>query len=175
MTRFCWLLLLGLAFPLVGHAGNIYKCTGGGREIAYQNFPCANGLDQTLMASSSQPAYWAAPNTYSAPQTTRPAVYAALPQHLPGGLPESRPAMPFQRTTLALGMTDDEVLNLPHWGLPAKIVRSKANHLWREEWLYMSHADGAKRLYFENTRLIAVEDAPAPLQQVASVTTVRSY
>jgi hypothetical protein len=78
--------------------------------------------------------------------------------------------MPFQRTTLALGMTDDEVLNLPHWGLPAKIVRSKTNHIWREEWLYMSHADGAKRLYFENTRLMAVENEPAPLQQVASVT-----
>jgi hypothetical protein len=130
MKRFCWLLLLGLAFPLAGHAGNIYKCTGGGREIAYQNFPCAGGLDQTLMASSPQPAYWAAPNTYSSPQTTRSAVYSAMSQQLPGGLPESRTAMPFQRTTLALGMTDDEVEPAPR-GLPAKIVRSKANRMAR--------------------------------------------
>ena len=156
MKRLAWLLLLGMSFPPVGQAEGIYKCTGG-RDVAYQNFPCAQGEQEMLPVSSREP--------YAPTQNVKPAGYAPLPQSAPVPVQDPRPTMPFKRTALALGMTDDEVLNLPHWGVPAKIVRSKLNHVWREEWLY-----GSKRLYFENTRLTAIEDESTSLQQVATLT-----
>ena len=67
-------------------------------------------------------------------------------------------------------MSDDEILNLPHWGRPDKITRSKAKHVWREEWVYASLQDGPKRLYFENAKLAAVQDEPAAAQQLVSLT-----
>ena len=159
MKRPSWLLLVGIGFSVVAHAGNIYKCSGGGRDVAYQNFPCAQGQQEILMGSSAQPAY-------TQTQNVKLASYGASPQSpAPVSAQETRPNMPFQRTALTLGMTDDEVLNLPHWGLPLKILRSKANRIWREEWVY-----GSKRLYFENTRLTAIGDEPSPFQQVASLT-----
>ncbi len=33
-------------------------------------------------------------------------------------------------------MSDDEVLNLPAWGRPSTITRSKVNRVWYEEWIY---------------------------------------
>jgi hypothetical protein len=158
MKGWSWLALAGIGFSLVGHAGTIYKCSGGGREVAYQNFPCTEGQQETSMETSSQPAYAQTPNV-------KPTGYAPVAQSTPVFVHDPRPAMPFQHAALALGMTDDEVLNLPHWGLPVTIVRGKSNRVWREEWRYAS-----KRLYFENARLIAIEDEAASLRQVASLT-----
>jgi hypothetical protein len=63
-----------------------------------------------------------------------------------------------------IGMTDTQVLNLPSWGRPAQIIRSKAGHLWREQWIYQDRSTGDERrfLYFENARLVDHEDAPPP-------------
>jgi hypothetical protein len=62
-------------------------------------------------------------------------------------------------------MTDDQVLNLAGWGRPAKIVRTRTPHEWREQWVYDTRAAGLRQLRFVNGRLAAVEtefvEAPA--------------
>jgi hypothetical protein len=71
-------------------------------------------------------------------------------------------ATPFFATRLLIGMTDTQVLNLPSWGRPARIIRSKAGHVWREQWIYRDRGTSDERtfLYFENARLVDQEDAP---------------
>jgi hypothetical protein len=58
-------------------------------------------------------------------------------------------------------MSDDEVLNLPTWGRPSTINRSKSNRIWYEEWVYRWRLGGTSRLSFANGRLTAVETATA--------------
>ena len=66
-------------------------------------------------------------------------------------------------------MSDDEVLNLPGWGRPARITRAKMSRTWHEEWTYGPSAAGERRLHFANARLVAIVDKP-PLDQVAQLT-----
>lgn len=70
-------------------------------------------------------------------------------------------------------MTDDEVLNLPGWGRPAAISRTRLPRQWREEWFYdASRAAGARQLLFVNGKLDAVEtdlvEPIGPLARAAS-------
>ncbi|HEV7413814.1 MAG TPA: hypothetical protein VGP14_09165 [Casimicrobiaceae bacterium] len=68
-------------------------------------------------------------------------------------------------------MSDDEVLNLPAWGRPSAISRSKSNRVWYEEWVYRWRMGGTSRLSFANGRLTAVETAAAePAETQVSVT-----
>ena len=74
--------------------------------------------------------------------------------------------LPAAGTPISLGMSDLEVLNLPGWGRPSKITRSKANGVWREEWLYTTRGDGPRQLLqFTNARLAAIESEPADSAQ----------
>ena len=59
-------------------------------------------------------------------------------------------------------MTDDEVLNLPGWGRPGKINRSKSGRAWREEWIYARSAGGEQHLVFVNATLAEINTPPAP-------------
>jgi len=68
-----------------------------------------------------------------------------------------------------VGMSDDEVLNLPGWGVPNRITRERKPREWREEWSYGSPVNGERRLHFVNATLVDIVDAPSS-QQVASVT-----
>jgi hypothetical protein len=65
-------------------------------------------------------------------------------------------------------MSDDEVLNLPAWGRPSTITRSRAHHVWYEEWIYRWRMGGTSRLSFANGRLVgmgtAAEAEPAQTQ-----------
>jgi hypothetical protein len=61
---------------------------------------------------------------------------------------------------LNLGMTDDEVLNLPGWGPPQKITRSKAEHMWSEQWSYNSSANERRQLQFTNGKLMTIDFEP---------------
>ena len=81
-------------------------------------------------------------------------------------------ATPFFATRLFMGMTDTQVLNLQSWGRPAQITRSKAGHVWREQWTYKDRSTGEERrfLYFENARLVDQEDAPRPPSYQARAT-----
>jgi len=68
--------------------------------------------------------------------------------------------LPWRNGAICIGMTDDEVLNLPGWGRPASINRTRAAREWREEWFYdASRAAGARQLFFVNGKLDAVETA----------------
>jgi hypothetical protein len=64
-------------------------------------------------------------------------------------------------------MTDDEVLNLPGWGRPAAINRTRAAREWREEWFYdTSRAARARQLLFVNGSVVET-DVVEPIGQMA--------
>jgi hypothetical protein len=64
-------------------------------------------------------------------------------------------------------MTDDEVLNLPGWGRPARIVRTHEPRRWHEEWTY----DARRHLHFVNGTLVGAdtEDAEASAAPLTSL------
>jgi hypothetical protein len=109
--------------------------------VAYQSAPCAPGASDILLARQD------------AARGPRPV--AETPRHAPDTLNRRV----FWRTRIAIGMSDDEVLNLSSWGRPNAISRSKSNRVWREEWLYRWRSGGESRLSFANGRLTAVETA----------------
>ncbi|MET0918540.1 MAG: hypothetical protein ABWY07_09000 [Burkholderiales bacterium] len=63
-------------------------------------------------------------------------------------------------------MSDDEVLNLAGWGIPSRIVRTRAAREWREEWIYSRSTSGEHRLQFVNATLVDISDKP-PVELVA--------
>ena len=136
-----------------GYAQNIYKCEGP-EGIAYRDTPCATQREEQTLLSSARKVGLQTENA---------------------GAPESavtRLAMPLSATRLFIGMTDTQVLNLPSWGRPAQILRSKSGRMWREQWVYKDRgiADERRLLYFENGRLVTQEDAPPPPSIQARVT-----
>ena len=72
------------------------------------------------------------------------------------------------RRTLTLGMSDDEVLNLPGWGIPTRIIRARLAREWREEWIYARTPSEERHLQFANATLIDIVDRP-PVETVASL------
>jgi hypothetical protein len=121
----------------------IYKCVDP-EGIVYRDTPCATQQEQTLITNARKVNWQNENGRANAPVDSR---LAASPLYAP---------------RLYMGMTDTQVLNLPSWGRPARIVRSKAGHLWREQWIYKDRSTGDERsfLYFENARLVDQEDAP---------------
>jgi hypothetical protein len=152
---------------VAGNAADVHKCatpTG----IAYQGFPCDGAeLPTSIVAASATQA----PRAVSATAATAPAARAtqdceARPRQAPRRLP-------WRHAAICIGMTDDEVLNLPGWGRPAKIIRTRAPREWHEDWTYDARTAGPRQLHFVNGRLAAVEtelaDASAgPIASVAS-------
>lgn len=149
------LSLCGIAYPLAGHAQAIHKCLAPD-GVAYQSTPCASGAGEVVIASlgsaRAEPAPRAEPPT-------------AMPSRREPGTNSKRV---FWRTSIAIGMSDDEVLNLPAWGRPSTITRSKANRVWYEEWIYRWRMGGSNRLSFANGKLVgmgtAAEVEPAEAQ-----------
>src|SRR4030095_5751950 len=74
-------------------------------------------------------------------------------------------AWPWRRT-LTLGMSDDEVLNLPGWGIPTRSIRARMPREWREEWVYARSSADERRLQFVNATLVDIVDRP-PIEVVA--------
>lgn len=135
-----FLSTLSLACPSAAYAQMIHKCmTADG--TTYQSAPCAGAASDIVIASAA------------GARASRPAELA------PRSTPEPRTRRLFWRTSIAIGMSDDEVLNLPSWGRPSAITRNKSNRVWHEEWLYRWRIGGASRLSFANGRLTAVETA----------------
>jgi hypothetical protein len=140
-----------LAFSNFAYAADkaIYKCADS-EGVVYRDTPCMNAQDQTLVVAARKANWQSEDGKANPPVDSR---VAASPLYAP---------------RLFMGMTDTQVLNLPSWGRPARIVRSKAGHLWREQWIYKDRSTGDERsfLYFENARLVDQEDAPTqPLVQ----------
>ena len=149
------LSLCGIAYPLAGNAQAIHKCLAPD-GVAYQSMPCASGAGDVVIASLGS-------------VHTEPASRAEAPAATPARRgPGASSKRVFWRTSLAIGMSDDEVLNLPAWGRPSTITRSKANRVWYEEWIYRWRMGGTSRLSFANGRLVgmgtAAEAEPAQTQ-----------
>jgi hypothetical protein len=123
-----------LAFSTLAYAADkaIYKCADS-EGVVYRDTPCVNPLEQTLVVAARKVNWQSENGKANPPVDSRVA------------------ASPLYATRLFIGMTDTQVLNLPSWGRPARIVRSKAGKVWREQWIYKDRSTGDERsfLYFE--------------------------
>jgi hypothetical protein len=147
-------LLCALATSAGPSAGaqDIYKCVEDG-ATAYQSAPCANGQIEMRMTTGA----------------TQPKSEFQMAAASPPAQSTSHSSGPWRRTSLALGMSDDEVLNLPGWGRPNRITRTRVSRVWHEEWTYGQRASDERSLHFANARLVDIIDKP-PLDQVARLT-----
>jgi hypothetical protein len=76
----------------------------------------------------------------------------------PGAAPAARAGgVAFKHRSLALGMSDDEVLNMPGWGVPSRIEKSREGRVYRESWMYDRGGGVVRWLYFANARLTGLE------------------
>ena len=125
-------------------AGDIYKCVDGG-ATSYQSAPCGRGQAETPIRIAS----------VSAPRDASMTVPVATAQPRKRG--------PWTHTTVDIGITDDEVLNMPGWGRPAQISRSRVGRGWEEVWRYGNAYSGQRELRFVNARLTDIVDPPATL------------
>ena len=116
MVRAVLLYASLLLVPLLGSAQEIHKCVSAD-GITYQGHPC-DGRD----ATASLPA-----------GNTSPTIRVSSVQPTPECAPRPRapPRLPWRQATICIGMTDDEVLNLPGWGRPDKIVRTREQRFLR--------------------------------------------
>ena len=151
MARFILLCYLFLCVSAATSAADVHKCaTAAG--ITYQGVPC-DGVElptSTAIASAPQ----------TAPTLRSSAANGATARTTPdcGATPQrASRRLPWRHTAICIGMTDDEVLNLPGWGRPARIVRTRAPREWREEWSYDARAAGLRQLFFVNGKLAAAE------------------
>ena len=137
-------------------ASDIYKCRSGD-AISYQSLPCARGQDEVRMTlGAAKPA--PEPSAVAEPRPDAVAFNST-----------TRSPLPWRNRSLALGMSDDEVLNLPGWGRPSKITRVRLPRAWQEVWVYGSATAGERELKFRNARLAEIGDTTAPATQVALV------
>ena len=154
-----WLLApLALALAPLCDAQDIHKCFHGD-EITYQSAPCAPGqVDAGLLrlpgyADPAQRDGATSPPTdmtFGAPADT----LQVSPEQT---APDTQDAFPF-RASIALGMTDDQVLNIPNWGRPTRIMRSGHRQSFREVWTY--DRGGARRqLAFVGGKLAVIDGA----------------
>jgi hypothetical protein len=157
----------------LAQADQIHKCVGPD-GIVYQSLPCAAGQREQNL------------ETLPGNAQSRDADIGVRPRESRESIPESysnrrdstadtrqanrHAATPFAATTLFIGMTDTQVLNLPSWGRPARISRSKGSEGWREQWVYKKASDETSFLYFQNGRLVEREDAAAPTLQARAPT-----
>ena len=153
MARVVLLLAAAIGWPIAAHA-DIYKCVEPG-AIIYQSRPCAVGQAQTLVSADKRPA-----RASSAGAPPAPRAPAAT----------SMRDVAFRHTTIALGIWDDEVLNMPGWGVPDRIERSREGHIYRESWMYQ-RPDGVRWLYFANSRLTGMETGDAPVERMIGLST----
>jgi hypothetical protein len=170
MERRFWLLAL-LAFAWAGAtaAQEIHKCIGDGAAVAYQNTPCAPAqIDAGPMRvpGYADPAERDGASAPAADASLAAPPAAPFPAASPPAMSGLAPAFPF-RTSVALGMTDDQVLNLAGWGPPSTIVRTGAHGNWRELWTY-GQGDDTRRLSFTGGRLVQVTTGERAVQ-VASM------
>lgn len=160
---------VALTLAAGANAQSIRKCVDHG-VVGYQTMPC--GVGQVDAGLVKLPDYADPPQHDGATAPAQDAyggtpagedVVTPVPATSP---PPSQAAFPF-RTSIALGMTDDQVLNIPQWGRPSRIARSGRHETWRETWTYDRNGE-TRQLAFVDGRLAAIDDRDAPIQ-IASV------
>jgi hypothetical protein len=154
-----WLLApLAFAVTTLCQAQDIHKCVAGD-SVSYQNLPCGPGqVDAGLLplpgyADPAQRDGATSPPTDPASFDTPPD--GALHVSPPPEVPDTQRAF-FFRTSIALGMTDDQVLNVPNWGRPTRIVRTGHRRDFREVWTY-DRGGVTRTLAFVRGRLAAID------------------
>lgn len=186
MQRFLGLLVLVAALAPGARAQDIQKCVSDENVIAYQDAPCqAGSIDAGILRlpeyadppqrdmASAPGAESAAPGGTASDRASPTGGNVAAADALAPARPISAAvrAFPFRRT-IALGMTDDQVLNLPDWGRPTHIARTRARPGFKERWIYEA-ADGARELSFVNGRLVDMDRGPAAPERVAELSATR--
>ena len=83
-----------------------------------------------------------------------------------------RRAGPWRNLIPVLGITDDEVLNMPGWGRPSSIARTRLARGWREVWTYNQPTTGPRELHFTNARLSEIVRAAAGPNRTAYVAVI---
>jgi hypothetical protein len=131
--------------PLAGSAQEIHKCVSA-EGITYQGQPC----DGRQAIASIAPV--------NSAQMVRIADAQTTPECAPR--PRAPPRLPWRQATICIGMTDDEVLNLPGWGRPDRIVRTRERRLWHEDWTYDAPLAARRFLHFVNGTLAGVGTEP---------------
>ena len=175
-TSAALVFLSSLALLPAAHA-QVHKCIAAD-SIVYRDTPCADGeralvLPVKPVNARAEPGNSNSFNSVHGSRTDATRIQA--PGYRPGAATPQvdatlqagwRSILPAAGTPISLGMSDLEVLNLRGWGRPSKITRSKANGVWREEWLYTTRGDGPRQLLqFTNARLAAIETEPADTAQ----------
>jgi hypothetical protein len=160
---------VALTLAAGANAQSIRKCVDHG-VVGYQTMPCGVGqLDAGLV---KLPDYADPPQRDGATAPAQVAyggtpagedVVTPVPATSP---PPSQAAFPF-RTSIALGMTDDQVLNMPQWGRPTHIERTGRHRGWRETWTYTRPTE-LRTLTFVEGRLANI-DVDTPVTQIASL------
>jgi len=144
LRRDVMVCLLTASVAPIASAQAIFKCVSAAGETGYQSTPCAVGSFETRIASAAGRADLAVSTTRTAP-----------------GRAAARKPGPWKHTALALGMSDDEVLNMAGWGCPGRITRNRLPREWREEWVYGVDTPAERRLYFSNGTLVEFGDRPS--------------
>ena len=143
-------VLLGcLAFAVsleAGAAGEIFKCVEAG-ATSYQSTPCARSQDAVPLKIATA--------------TSRESREGSTPVPAPVSVSRSGKRGPWTHTSIEVGMSDDEVLNMPGWGRPARISRARLPGGWEEVWRYGSSYSGERELRFLNARLADIAEPPA--------------
>jgi hypothetical protein len=152
-------------------AGDIYRCAVP-EGIAYQDAPCAHpqdGMRIDAVRSASTLGNGSRSDSAALPARPWSADIPACSVRI-----ASRARTLWRRTTLCIGMTDDEVLNLKGWGRPTKIVRTRIPREWREEWTYETATAPPRALHFVNGALALVvtgrTDGPVAAQMPQFIT-----
>jgi len=150
VRELCGVVASVLTVASVAFAQPIFKCVDHG-ATAYQSTPCEAGAVETRVAAGASPL----------PATVAARELPAQPTRQP-----PRKTGPWSHVALTLGMSDDEVLNMPGWGRPGSISRARMPGEWREEWIYRKGTDEENHLHFVNARLVDVEIKPGTDQIV---------
>jgi hypothetical protein len=150
-------LLLGLALielPAAAQSG-VFKCTDSFGAVAYQGSPCGVQSAQVTLVEPRK----------REPVAESTAAMAAQPQ-----IDSSETRSVFAGDELIPGMSDTKVLNMRGWGRPQHIARSRVEDGWREDWTYVSRADGLTRLVqFVNGKVTGIRSQDAqPLTRIKS-------
>ena len=151
----CAATVLGIALAGDLHAAEIHKCANRG-AIAYQTSPCGDEQTEVAVLTTRDARV---PAEAGSPQAARdePASRSFKRLDAAGG-PRGARWRPFARMAIAVGMTDDEVLNTPNGGVPTTISRSREGRVWRERWTYAARDGTLRELEFVNGTLASIVD-----------------
>jgi hypothetical protein len=171
MQRFLGLAILSAALVSGANAQDIHRCVSDENVVAYQSAPCeAGSIDAGILRL---PQYADPPqrDTASAPPTDGGTTAVPDEPRAKAATLAGIRAFPFRRA-IALGITDDQVLNLADWGRPTHIAHTRARQGFRERWTYAA-AEGVRELSFVNGRLVDIDLGPWAPERLASLSMTR--